>query len=226
MNMSQIQAYTFDFLTDLSENNNREWFLANKKSYEAAKKNILTFTTELLGAITPLDTSLDGIDPKKCLFRINRDVRFSKDKSPYKTNFGISMSKGGKKVMSAGYYVNVQPNETFVGGGLYMPMPEDVKKIREEIDYNFEEFLGIINAKSFTDYYGTMQCEETLSLKRPPKGYEADNPAIEYLKWKSYTSVRSFKNEEVVSADFIDTCVQGVAALKPLVNFLNRGMQS
>lgn len=223
--MNTIHSTTLTFLKDLAKNNNREWFHENKKRYEAAKKNVLEFTTEFLKNAIEIDPTLVDLEPKKCIFRINRDVRFSKDKSPYKVNMGISFNKGGKKMPTAGYYLNIEPNGTFMGGGNYMVQPEELKKIREEIDYNFAEFQGIITDKAFVDYYGGIEVEEKLSLKRPPKGYDADNPAIEYLKWKSFTTVRSYDDKVITSDDFMNECLKGVAALKPLVNFLNRGIE-
>lgn len=223
--MITINQSTLTFLKDLAKNNNREWFHENKKRYEAAKKNVLEFTTEFLKNAIEIDPTLADLEPKKCIFRINRDVRFSKDKSPYKINMGISFNKGGKKMPTAGYYLNIEPNGTFMGGGNYMVQPEELKKIREEIDYNFAEFQGIITDKTFLGYYEGIEVEEKLSLKRPPKGYDADNPAIEYLKWKSFTTVRSYADKDITSDDFMNQCLKGVAALKPLVDFLNRGIE-
>ncbi len=222
--MTTIHQSTLTFLKDLAKNNNREWFLENKKRYEAAKKNVLEFTTEFLKTAIEIDPTIADLEPKKCIFRINRDVRFSKDKSPYKINLGISFNKGGKKLPTAGYYLNIEPGGTFMGGGNYMVEAEELKKIREEIDYNFAEFQGIITDKSFLAYYEGIEVEDKLILKRPPKGYDADNPAIEYLKWKSFTTVRAYDDKAVTSADFMTQCLKGVAALKPLVDFLNRGI--
>lgn len=223
--MTTIHSSTLTFLQDLAENNNREWFQENRKRYESAKKNVLEFTTEFLKLAIEIDPTLADLEPKKCVFRINRDVRFSKDKSPYKTNMGIFFNKGGKKAPTAGYYLNIESNGTFMGGGNYMPMPEELKKIREEIDYNLPEFEGIISDKAFTDYYEEISVEEKLTLKRPPKGYDAENPAIEYLKWKSFTAFRNCTDKEVTSDDFMASCLQGITALRPLVNFLNRGIE-
>jgi uncharacterized protein (TIGR02453 family) len=224
--MTTIHPSTLDFLKDLAENNQREWFHKNKKRYDAAKKNVLEFTTEFLKAAIEIDPTLADLEPKKCIFRINRDVRFSKDKSPYKINMGISFNKGGKKKPTAGYYLNIEPNGTFMGGGNYMVQPEELKKIREEIDYNFSEFQGIITDKAFTDYYGEIAVEEKLSLKRPPKGYDADNPAVAWLKWKSFTAFGNYTNQAVTSDDFMEECLKGIFVLKPFVNFLNRGLDA
>lgn len=222
--MTTIQPETLAFLKDLTENNQREWFVDNKKRYEEAKKNVLEFATDLLKAAIEIDATLADLDPKKCVFRINRDVRFSKNKSPYKTNMGVFFNKGGKKSPTAGYYFNLEAGVTFVGGGNYMPEATELKKIREEIDYNLAEFEGIISDKTFIDYYESVSVEEKFTLKRPPKGYEADNPAIEYLKWKSFTAFRNYTDKQVTAADFPEECLKGIIALRPFIHFLNRGL--
>jgi uncharacterized protein (TIGR02453 family) len=223
--MTTIHAATLTFLKDLAKNNNREWFHGNRKRYETAKVNIIEFATEFLKAAVEIDSTLADLEPKKCIFRINRDIRFSKDKSPYKISMGISFNKGGKKAPTAGYYLKIEPNGTFMGGGNYMVEPKELKKIREEIDYNLAEFEGIVTDKAFVDYYGEIAVEEKLSLKRPPKGYDADNPAIEWLKWKSFTAFGSYTDKKVTSDDFMKECLKGVTVLKPFVNFLNRGIE-
>lgn len=222
--MSNITSATFQFLSNLKENNTREWFLENKKSYEQAKKEITVFAGDFLHEFSKIDTSLEHLQAKDCLFRINRDVRFSNDKSPYKTNFGISMNKGGKKAFQAGYYINIQPNGSFVGGGIYMPQNDDLKKIREEIDYNFDAFSAIVSSPDFSTYYGKLSVEDNLILKRPPKGYDEANPAIEYLKLKSFTAIRSYTDADVLNASFMQECINGMRTLQPLVDFLNQAL--
>lgn len=224
--MSDISLSTFQFLAELNENNTKEWFHENKKSYEKAKKEITDFASHFLQEFSKIDATLSHLEAKNCLFRINRDVRFSNDKSPYKTNFGISMNKGGKKAFQAGYYINIQPNECFVGGGIYMPQNEDLKKIREEIDYNFDEFSNILSDAEFQNYYGGLSVDEKLILKKMPKGYEMDNPAIQYLKMKSFTAIRSYSDAEILSNSFLNECVKGMTILKPLVDFLNRAIEN
>lgn len=218
-----IEKSTFEFLENLRENNNREWFQENQKAYKAMKQNILDFTASFLAEFGKVDPNISHLEPKKCLFRINRDIRFSKNKDPYKTNVGISMTKGGKKTNNAGYYINIQPNGSFIGGGQYMLMPDDLKKVREEIDYNFGDFKAVLEDKSFQEYYGGLSVDESLILKRPPKGYDVENPAIEYLKYKSFTAIKNISDAEVTSKDFVSECITGMTALKPLVDFLNRG---
>jgi len=145
-----VQASTIQFLKDLKKNNNKPWFDLNRKRYEEAKTDFANFVQQVIDAHSKKDKTISALKAKDCMFRINRDVRFSKDKSPYKTNFGASINKGGKKAFStAGYYFHLEPGQCFVGGGIYQPMPDELKKVRQEIDYNFKDFTKIIQSKKF-----------------------------------------------------------------------------
>ena len=214
-----------NFLRSLKKNNNKEWFDANRKTYEAAKKEVQDFTTALIKELSKSDPSIAHLTYKDCLFRINRDVRFSKDKSPYKTNFGIYICAGGKKSMMAGYYLHLEPGASFIGGGLYMPMPPQLAKIRQEIDYNFEEFKKIISAKSFVKHYGGLHDGDD-KLSRVPKGYEVDNPAAEYLKHKSFIVMKALSDKEILDKTLMPESIKAFQALKPLIDFMNMGLDS
>lgn len=218
--MPQIQPATLTFLKQLKANNNREWFEANRKTYEAAKANFLEFTTAFIAGLQKIDPSLSGIDPKKTIFRINRDIRFSKDKSPYKINMGTSIRSGGKLSQSAGYYFHIQPGDSFAGGGCYVPEPAQLAAIRQEIDYNFAAFHKIISNKAFKDQFGDLDVIE--KLKTNPKGYDADNPAIEYLKHKSFIFTRSYSDKEITSPEFLKELLKGCKILYPFIVFLNK----
>ena len=220
-----LAASTLRFLGLLQKNNTKEWFDQNRKMYEAAKADFLEFTATILEKVNGFDTTLSHLQPKDCVFRINRDVRFSKDKSPYKNNMGMSIAKAGKKGISAGYYFHLQPGESFVGGGLYMPMPDDLKKVRQEIDYCYQEFSGIINSKKFKSLYGDLDKSSELSLSRPPKGYDDGNPAIAYLKLKSFIAFTALTDEEVTGKNIEKKIIQAFETLHPLVVFLNRGLE-
>ncbi|MCF8342178.1 MAG: DUF2461 domain-containing protein [Chitinophagaceae bacterium] len=213
-----------EFLKDLAENNNKPWFDENRDKYLIAKKEIETFTTKLIQEFGEIEPSIANLEAKECLFRINRDVRFSKDKSPYKTNFGISINPGGKKSDLAGYYIHIEPGKSFVGGGMWMPMPEQLGKIRQEIDYNLEQFEELIKAPAFKKQYGTLNSGKEISLVRVPKGYEADSPAAEYLKLKSFTATKQLTDNTIASKEFIEHCTTAFKALKPLIGFLNQGL--
>jgi uncharacterized protein (TIGR02453 family) len=160
------------------------------------------------------------------MFRINRDVRFSKDKSPYKSNMGASINKGGKKSMTAGYYFHLQPGDSFTGGGLYMAMPDQLKNIRQEIDYSWKEFHKIISSKSFKNVYGDLYMGDDMKLTRPPKGYEADNPAIEYIKLKSWIGFHKLTDADLTSKELLKKTITSFEVLKPLLDFLNEGLHT
>lgn len=217
-----INSETLKFLKTLEKNNNKEWFDHNRKTYEQAKANYLDFVGEVLGRMKKIDTSLADLEPKQCVFRINRDVRFSKNKSPYKTNMGASFSKGGKKVQCAGYYFHLEPGASFIGGGFWMPMAPELNKIRQEIDYGLEEFNTILNKKKFKTSFGSLS--ESEKLTRPPKGYEAENPAIELLKLKSFIVMKEVKDAELTGKELANKIVDHFETMMPLVDFLNKAI--
>ena len=217
-----LQTSTILFLKNLAANNNKEWFDANRKTYETAKTDYLNFVTTVLTELKKIDTSLEFLEPKKCVFRINRDVRFSKNKDPYKNNMGAHFTMGGKQQPSAGYYFHCQPNESFVGGGIWMLMANELKKIRQEVDYNYTEFKDIVFATKFKKIYSGL--DTSAKLSRPPKGYEEDNAAIEFLKLKSFTATTPISNEDLTSKGLIKKVITHFEALIPLIHFLNKAV--
>jgi uncharacterized protein (TIGR02453 family) len=217
-----IGSATINFLKELKENNSKDWFELHRKTYEAAKQDYLQFVTAVLGKLKEIDPTLEDLEPKKCVFRINRDVRFSKNKDPYKTNMGSFYSKGGKAVECAGYYFHLEPGACFIGGGYWMPQGPVLKNIRSEIDYNLDEFNGIMQEKSMKKYFGALSQEARLS--RPPQGYEADNPAIEYLKLKSFVVTAPLPDVALADSNLVNLVVDHFKAMKPLVHFLNRSL--
>lgn len=217
-----LQASTLSFLAQLKKNNNRDWFLAHKKNYEVAKEDFLTFIQQVIDAFSKHDATIEGIQAKDCMFRINRDIRFSKDKSPYKTNFGASINKGGRKSMQGGYYFHCEPGSAFIGGGVYMPTADALQKIRQEIDYCFDEWKAILKAPTFVKEYGGLAKDKEYLLVRPPKGYDADNPAIEYLKHTSWIAVKQINGDALTDKNLLKNTVKTYAALTPMVDFLNR----
>jgi uncharacterized protein (TIGR02453 family) len=218
-----VSSPTFQFLKSLHKNNNRDWFLANKNKYDFAKSEYLSFVEEVLNGILKFDNSLAELTPKQCVFRINRDVRFSKNKEPYKNNFGASFSKGAKKINTAGYYFHLEPGACFIGGGLWMPQAPELQKLRQEIDYCYKEFNGIINHKQFKNTFGGLSTEA--KLVRPPKGYEIDNPAIEILKLKSFTAIMPISDKEVLDKHIVKKTLTIFKTISPLVHFLNRAIE-
>lgn len=220
-----LQPSTLRFLKNLKKNNNKPWFDTNRKEYEAAKADFAAFIQSVIVKHGQKDPLIKDLIAKDCMFRINRDIRFSKDKSPYKTNFGASINKGGRKAFdAAGYYFHLEPGKSFVGGGIYMPMPEHLKKVRQEIDYNLKDFKKILSAKKFKTVYGDLDKSTEFSLSRVPKGYEPDNPAAEYLKLKSYIAMTRISDADLISADLVKKTISAFEALHPLINFLNRSL--
>ncbi len=214
---------TLKFLAELKKNNNKPWLEANRKRYDDALAEIRDFTTAWIAGYGKKDDTISHLDPKKCVFRIHRDVRFSANKDPYKTNLGTYLNKGGKATNTAGFYLHIEPGNCFFGAGNYMPMPEELAKIRQEIDYNFSDFKKIVHNKKFKEQFGDLSIES--KLKRAPKGYEESNEAIEYLKLKGFTVFRKLKDEELTSANFIKTIVDLSVAVKPFVDFLNAAIE-
>jgi uncharacterized protein (TIGR02453 family) len=220
-----IQKSTIEFLKNLKLNNHKEWFDANRKVYEAAKADYLQLVSYVLKGLVANDDSLALLQPKDCTFRINRDVRFSKNKDPYKTNMGAGFSKGGKKMMLAGYYFHCEPGASFIAGGVWMPMAPELKKVRQEIDYCFDEFKEIVTNKTFVKTFGGLEHGEDVMLKRAPKGYEEDNPAIDYLKLKSFIVSTPISDADLNSPKLVQKIVGACAQMQPLVYFINRGIE-
>jgi uncharacterized protein (TIGR02453 family) len=175
------------FLQDLKLNNNREWFQINKERYQKAKHGFEIFIDQIIPEIRKFDNSIGLITAGDCLFRIYRDVRFSGDKSPYKLNIGAYIARGGKNSPFAGYYVHIEPGQSMLAGGIYMPQPEMLKRLREEVYYNTAEFKQIIHHKNFVKYFDKLIDEG--KLVNPPKDFPKDFPDIDLLKHKNYTVV-------------------------------------
>jgi len=215
---------TLDFLTQLRANNTKDWFDEHRKQYDAAKTDMLNLMADVLAGLERIDPAIAAaqLSPKSCLFRINRDVRFSADKSPYKSNFGAWFNPGGKKLPSAGYYINIEPGNSFVAGGMYQPEPTVLATIRQEIDYNLAGFDEMLAAPAFKKYYDGLSMGD--ALVRPPKGYDADNPAIAYLKLKSFTASHSLTDKDVLSDNLSETVLNACTGLQPLVAFLNKAL--
>jgi len=217
-----LQSSTLKFLKDLKKNNNKPWFDKNRKVYEAAKTDFAAFIQTVIDLHGKKDNSIKNLVAKDCLFRINRDIRFAKDKSPYKTNFGASINAKGKSAWdSAGYYFHLEPGGCFTGGGIYMPPSDALKKVRQEIDYNFADFKKLIVSKKFKSVYGDLDKSKEFILSRVPKGYEADNPAAEYLRLKSYIAMIKISDKDLTSKDLVKKTVAAFEALQPLIGFIN-----
>ncbi|MGE3468026.1 MAG: DUF2461 domain-containing protein [Pyrinomonadaceae bacterium] len=217
-----LTSGTLDFLKKLSKNNDREWFQANKKLFDAAQDNVTAFGGYLIGEIGKFDDAVADIDPKSCVFRIYRDVRFSKDKSPYKTNLGLYLSPGGRKSMQPGYYFHIQPGASFVAGGKHLPDGPETLRIRNAIVANTDEFLKIVKKKSYRDLFGEMRGER---LKNPPKGFDPEHKAIDYLKLKEFMAYAELYDDKMlITPAFSKQMVKMAKEMYPLVAFLRKAL--
>lgn len=219
-----LQPSTFKFLQNLKANNNKPWFDVNRKQYESAKEDFLLLTGEIIKEVAGFDKSIGDLKPKDCTFRINRDIRFSKNKTPYKTNMAASFNAAGKKASGAGYYFHLEPGAGFAGGGCYVPMPPELAKIRQEIDYNFEEWTTVLNKKMFKKQFPG-GVESTSTLVRPPKNYDENNPAITYLKMKDFIVTCPFTDGALQHKNLARQIAGSFEAMKPFVDFLNKAIE-
>ena len=218
--MIKINPETLQFLRTLKQNNQRDWYHAHKQEADNAKKNYEDFAGVLLENLKSFDKTLQNLEIKQSIFRIYRDVRFSSNKEPYKTHFGVYFAKnGGKNSDFAGYYFHLDPEESFFGGGIYMPLPEYLKIIRKEIYYQIDEFKTIITASDFKKYYDGIENIE--KLKKPPVDFPKDFPEIELLKNKHFFTSHYFDSQDALKDDFSIYVSNGFKAVKPLVDFIN-----
>ncbi|QOI97060.1 MAG: DUF2461 domain-containing protein [Flammeovirgaceae bacterium] len=211
------------FLKGVAKNNNREWFEKNKLRYQEAKITFEEFLEVLYKELLKFDESLAGLNPRKQAFRIYRDVRFSKDKRPYKVNMGAAFSAHGKMEQEPGYYIHIEPGKSFVAGGLYMPNAENLAKVRQEIDYNAEVFLKILTDKKFKKYFSGL--DDFDRVKTAPKGYAKDHPHIALLKNKSFVVSHPFSDAQVKDKLFMKNVAGVCKAVKPLNDFLKEALQ-
>ena len=220
-----IHSSTFEFLTNLAENNYREWFHAHRTEYEAAKQNVLDVATQLLAEINTFD-KIGVFDVRKCMFRIARDTRFSHDKSPYKTNFGVILTPDGTtRSELAGYYMHIEPGNSFLSCGLYMSMPDVLKAVRTAIDEDYEVFQKIISKKEFKQTFGDLSRDDD-ALSRVPQGFDKDSPAADYLKLKHVYVMVSLKNKEAMASTFLQKALGYCRLMKPLGDFLNEAVKN
>ena len=215
------------FLTDLARNNNREWFAANKERYQEALATFTQFSERYIAGIQSFDDTMPGITPKDCMWRIYRDTRFSKDKTPYKDHFGVYPCAGqpgrpqtmGKKSDRAGYYFHLQPGHCMFAAGMWCPNPDLLKAVRSELQANYEEVEEIMAAEPFQRYFGDF--EQSNMLKRVPAGYDADFPHPDWLRQKWLIISTPFTDEEVCQPKFLDKLLDVARAAKPMNDFLN-----
>lgn len=212
-----MNASTLQFLRNLQKNNNRDWFNDNKTFYQEAQQDVVSFVEKLIEEIAAFDEEVGKLDAKKSLFRIYRDTRFSKDKSPYKTNFGASlgMGKGGQV---SGYYLHIEPGKSFLAGGVYMPESSVLKKVRQEISAFGEEFKLILENDDFRNYFRGLSVED--KLKKVPQGFENDDKMAEFLKLKHFVVTHPVSDEQLLADDATIEFAKIYKAMKPLNDFL------
>jgi uncharacterized protein (TIGR02453 family) len=217
------------FLTELSVNNNREWFAENKEWYQRCYAQFVDFSEQYIRRLSEIDPTLKGLQPKDCIWRIYRDVRFSKNKNPYKEWFGVFPATGvpgqpktwGKHSMRGGYYVHIQPGQCMFAGGIWDPGKELLDALRKEIEANYEEVEVIMDAPSWKKYFGNDFDPYWGMLKKAPAGFDPDFKHIDWLKHKTFTFSTPLTDEQVSAPDFLDQIVEIAAAGKPMNDFLN-----
>jgi len=210
------------FLHELSENNNREWFNDNRNRYHENRDKIIFLIEILINEIKKFDPEIAGTNPKDCMFRIFRDVRFSKNKQPYKTNFGGFIAKGGRKSIYPGYYIHIEPKQSFAGGGVYMPEAVPLKTIRNYMAENAPDFREIINNVSFKKTFPGMFDHQ---LKIAPKGFPKDHEFIDLLRYKSFAFTNRMENKIVEGESFIEHTVQTFKELSNVNRFLYEALE-
>lgn len=221
-----ISKEAIQFSNDLRENNNTPWMHANKARYENYKKDYHFFINSLLTEMKKLDPSLEPLEVKNCTFRINRDIRFSKDKTPYKTHIATWFSTNKIRKNSPGYYVHFEEGKSFIAGGIWGPEPEDVKKIRKEIAFFYEDLDKIISNPDFKKEFVEITRDENFLLKNVPKGYDSNHPAAEHLKLKSFTCSQRIEDNLFSKKEFSVTIAKKLIALKEFNQFLNRALDT
>ena len=219
---NHIHSSTLQFLKTLQKNNNREWFNENKHLYTEAQQNMLLFLEKLIEEIAEFDEDILKIDPKKALFRIYRDTRFSKDKIPYKNNFGAGLGMGkGNRI--SGYYLHIEPGKSFLAGGIYQPESSILKEIRKEISMNGKEFLQILEQKEFRNNFRGLSVES--KLKRVPNDFEKDDPMAEFLKLKNFIVMHPISDEAIMRENAAQEFAAIYKSMKPLNDFLEQPFQ-
>lgn len=214
-----VPETVYNFLVDIKADNSKEFFMRNKAKYETAKHDFERLVDKIIPSVRQFDENLGDLEAKDCVFRIYRDVRFSKDKTPYKTHFGAYIANGGRKSELPGYYLHIEPNGSFAGGGVYMPNPEVLKNLRNEIDFAPEAFLNMINEPEFKKIFPEMYGEK---LQKVPKGFDKNSKAADLLKFKSYTFVHKFDDLALFEPDFEEKTVHIFNKLSVINNFLHR----
>jgi uncharacterized protein (TIGR02453 family) len=209
------------FLQDLAENNHKDWMDTNRNWYMEVRGKFLKDVEELLKEVSTWEPAFHTLQAKDCVFRQNRDVRFSANKDPYKTNLASYFAAGGKKSNGPGYYLHIQPGQSFIAGGIWMPPADILKKIRQEIDYSGRELRIILSDPEFKK---TFQGLEGDQLKTTPKGFDPENPFIDLLRFKSFIVSTPLSDADIISGKFKHMVIDSFRKMKPLHDFLSRAL--
>lgn len=213
-----IEPHVMHFLHNLKQNNDRDWFHTQKKAYQQARTNVIAFVSALIEKLSNIDESIDVINAESCLFRINRDIRFSKNKEPYKTNFGAFINPGGKKAPTAGYYLHIEPGESFIGGGAYQMPPEKLLLLRKAIIERNNEYKKIIGTNTFKNHFATPGLDP---VKTAPRGFDKKHPDIDLIRYRHYVVMKKFSDSQILEAGFMKECMNTFKAMKPFNGFIN-----
>ena len=212
---------TFEFLAALQTHNTKAWFDAHRAEYDVAKQAFEALVETVIDEFRPIE-DFEGLTPKDCLFRINRDVRFAKDKSPYKINFGASLARGGKRSRRMPYYIHLQPgDQSLLAGGLYMPTPEQIGKVRAAIAADSAPLRKLLRGKAFVENFGVVTDDTEGRLKTAPKGYSRDHPDIDLLQFKQWAVIHPLTDKAVFALDLVAHTIKVFKAIKPLNDWLN-----
>lgn len=216
MKQQTIPASSFSFLNDLKANNNRDWFNANKSRYQEEHAIVIGFGDALLEKMREHD-NISTASGKASLFRIYADTRFSKDKAPYKTHWGFRIGRATPE-LRGGYYFHLEPGHSFAAGGFFGPNPDDLKRIREDIALNYEDWYELLARPEIQETFGSLEGEK---VKTAPKGYSNDHPGVEWLRYKQFIFRRNFTDEEVLAPDFPDKLDQTFRSLRPFFDYMS-----
>ena len=217
-----IQNTTFTFLDKLKENNSSEWFKSHDDAYREVRADVISFVSQIIQGLSIIDSSIQSqyLEPHKCIKRINRDIRFSLNKTPYKTHFFVLFNPRGNKSEAASYYLHIEPNNSFVGGGVYMPPTAELNKFRKEIEYNLAEWDEIINNSSFLKTFPEGVQTSSL-LKTAPRGFDKQSEAIQYLRMKGFYTIHRMTNSELTSVNALSIVLDSFKEVQPMIRFLN-----
>jgi len=213
---------TLEFLQQLRKNNNREWFERNRKIYEASQKEMQRFLDDLIPHLNNIDSTVGAQKGKDCMFRIHRDLRFTKDRTPYKNFRDAIIKPGGRKSPYAGYYLHIEDGNSFIGGGMYKPQKANLEAVRNKIYFEYPDLLKILQDDTFRDFFGRM--DPSFSLKRMPVGYSEDHPAADLLKYKSFIVLHPLEDEDLIDDDLQETVLEAFKAMKPFNRFFNEAI--